>query len=137
MPAQFYQTPWGAQFTLNNSHSTNLQTIATLTAMVKIDQILISSTTAGAKDLQLVATIGANDMPLGTFSIPANTGNLSNVATLMLLRSAQWGVELNNDIANNKILSLPSGTVLKAKVLTSAITSGQLIHMLFTGEAFT
>lgn len=137
MPAQFYQTPWDAQFTLNNSHSTNLQTIATLTSMVRIDQILISSTTAGAKDLQLVATIGSNDVILGTFSIPANTGNLNNVATLMLLRSAQWGVELNNDIANNKVLTLPSGAILKAKVLSSAITSGQLIHMLFTGEAFT
>lgn len=137
MAAQFYQIPWGAQFTLNNSHGTTLQTIATLTAAVKIDQILVSGTNSGAKDVQLIATIGGNDQILGTFSIPANSGNLNNVATLMLLRHAQWGVELNNDIANNKILSLPSGTVLKARVLTSAITSGQLIHMLFTGEAFT
>jgi hypothetical protein len=42
--------------------------------------------------------------------------------------------DLNNDISNNKVLELPSGAVLKAKILTSAITSTRFINLLFTGS---
>lgn len=132
MAAKFYQTPWSAQFTLNNGHSTTLQTIATLTALTKITHILVSSTDTAARDIQLVATIGANDQILGTFSIPLRSGDTTAAFPVLLLKSASW--DLNNDIANNKVLELPSGAILKVKASTAAVTSTKFINFLFSGE---
>jgi hypothetical protein len=132
MAAKFYQTPWSAQFTLNNGHSTTLQTIATLTAITRINQIIVTSTDTAAREIQLVATIGSNDQILGTFNIPLRSGDTTAAFPVLLLKSASW--DLNNDISNNKVLDLPSGAVIKVKAVTTAVTSTKFINFLLTGE---
>lgn len=134
MAAQFFQSAFSAQVQLLPAHTTSLQTVTTLTTFTRINQILVSSTDSSAKDIQLVATISSTDYILGTFSIPANSGNTNNVPLVSVLKSAQW--DLNNDIANNKVLDLPSGAIIKAKAGTT-ITAAKVINILITGEGLT
>lgn len=133
MAAVFFQTAWSAAFQLVPAHTTVLQTVATLTSFTRITQMIVTSNETSARDLQLVATIGGTDYILNTVSIPSNAGVASNVQSVFYLRSAQWN-ELNNDIANNKVLELPSGTVIKVRVLVG-ITSSRSVNIVMTGEA--
>jgi hypothetical protein len=135
MAAQFFQSAFSAQVQLLPADTTVLKTVTTLTTFTRITQIIVTSTDSSARDLQLVATIGGTDYILNTISIPANSGNTNSVQAVMLLRSAQWN-ELNNDIANNKVLELPSGTVIKVKVGTT-ITAARVISIVMTGEGLT
>jgi hypothetical protein len=131
MAAKFFQTPFSAQLQLLPAHTTVLQTITTLTGYTCIDSIIVTSTDTAAKDLQLVATIGGTDYILGTFAIPLRSGDTNAAPAVMLLKSAMW--DLNNDISNNKVLELPSGTVLKAKAGTT-ITAAKVINIIITGS---
>jgi hypothetical protein len=131
MAAKFFQTPFSAQLQLLPAHTTVLQTITTLTGYTCIDSIIVTSTDTAAKDLQLVATIGGTDYILGTFAIPLRSGDTNAAPVVMLLKSAMW--DLNNDISNNKVLELPSGTVLKAKAGTT-ITAAKVINIIITGS---
>lgn len=134
MAAQFFQTAFSAQVQLLPADTTALKTVATLSSFTRITQILVTSTDSAAKDIQLVATIGGTDYILGIFAIPLRSGDLNTAPTVMLLKNSQWGLELNNDIANNKVLDLPSGAVLKVKA-GSTVTTAKVISILFTGES--
>jgi len=133
MAAVFFQNAFSAEVQLLPADTTVLKTVATLSAFTRITQILVTSTDTAAKDIQLVATISGTDYILGTFAIPLRSGDLNTAPTVMLLKSSQWGNELNNDIANNKVLDLKSGTVLKVKAGTT-VTTAKVISILFTGE---
>jgi len=136
MAAKFYQTPWSAPIQLLPADTTVLKTVATITAPTRINQIIVTSTDTGAKDIQLVATIGGADYILGTFAIPLRSGDTNAAPTVMLLKSTQWGLELNNDIGNNKVLDIIGsvGTPVTLKVKAgSSVTAAKAINILFSG----
>jgi hypothetical protein len=112
-----------------NADASNLKTIITPGANgARVDSLLVSSTDTSARDLQLVVTKGGVDYILGTLSVPANTGNTNALAMLNALAHANIGPFLINDLNGNKILFLESGSVLKAKTLTT-VTSARFINL--------
>lgn len=131
MAAVYYQNPWSANMQILPADTSNFKTLATLAAFTKITSIIISSSDTSARDLQFAVSIGGVDYPLITTSIPANSGNVANVAPTLLLRNAFW--ELNGDNFNNRVLELPSGAVLKMKTLTT-VTSTRSINITAVGE---
>jgi hypothetical protein len=112
-----------------NADASNLKTIITPGANgARVDSLLVSSTDTSARDLQLVVTKGGVDYILGTLSVPANTGNTNALAMLNALAHANIGPFLSNDLNGNKILMLESGSVLKARTLTT-VTSTRFINL--------
>lgn len=112
-----------------NADASNLKTIITPGANgSRVDCLLVSSTDTTARDLQLVVTKGGVDYIIGTLSVPANTGNTNAVAMINALAHANIGPYLINDLNGNKILFLESGSVLKAKTLTT-VTSARFVNL--------
>jgi len=112
-----------------NADASNLKTIITPGANgARVDSLLVSSTDTSARDLQLVVTKGGVDYIVGTLSVPANTGNTNALAMLNALAHANIGPFLSNDLNGNKVLLLESGSVLKAKTLTT-VTSARFINL--------
>jgi len=100
----------------------------------KIDHILVSTTDTSARDMQFYVTISAVDYLLATVSIPANSGFTNAVSLATILDHARFGSMLQ-DVNGNRILYLASGSVLKAKMLTT-ITAAKVFHVFCPGGDF-
>lgn len=99
--------------------TTTLKTIVTAGVNgSKVENILVQSTDTSAKDIQIVVSKGGTDFPLATISIPANSGNTNILMPISLFQHAML-IGLNTDAYGNKYLYLGSGSVLKAKALTT------------------
>lgn len=115
--------------------TTTLKTIFTPGANGSlINRIWITSTDTSARDFQLYVTISGTDYILGTLSIPANSGNTNAVPQVGVFESSQFpNMFLDNN--GNKIMRLASGSVLKAKMLSS-ITSAKEVSVFIQGGDF-
>jgi hypothetical protein len=116
--------------------TTTLKTLFTAGANgSKIDNILVTSTDTGAKDLQLVVTISAVDYIVGTFTVPANTGNTNSTVTLNALAHPQLFNALNVDNNGNRCLFLATGAVLRVKSIAT-VTATRVISLIAQGGNF-
>jgi hypothetical protein len=116
--------------------TTTLKTLYTAGANgSKIDNILVTSTDTASRDLQLVVTISAVDYIIGTFSVPANSGNTNSLVTLNALAHPQLVNALSVDNNGNRCLFLATGAVLKVKSLAN-VTSARVISLVAQGGNF-
>lgn len=108
--------------------TTALKTIATAGANgTRIDRLWVASTDTAARDLQLYVTISAVDYLIATISIPANSGFTNAVPNVGVFEATNFA-SCALDTNGNKILFLASGSVLKAKVLTT-VTAAKAISI--------
>lgn len=109
--------------------TTTLKTLITPSANgARVDSLLVSSTDTTARDLQLYVTKDAVDYLIGTISIPANTGNTNALVMINAFAHTNIGPFLTNDLNGNKVLFLESGSVLKAKTLTT-VTAAKAVNL--------
>lgn len=92
-----------------------------------VKSILVCNTDTLAYTLQLFATTGGTDYLLGTFTIPANAGNVAGTQAVNLLQN----MSLSYDMAGNQELYVGNGTVLKIAT-TSTVTAAKAIQATVT-----
>ena len=116
--------------------TTTLKTLFTAGANgSRIDNILVTSTDTGSKDLQFVITYSAVDYVVGTLSIPALSGFTAAVVPVLVFNHANFSSYLGVDANGNKMLFLPIGAVLKVKAL-STVTVAKVISVNCQGGDF-
>lgn len=102
--------------------TTTLKTIFTAGSDgAALNNLMIHSTDTSAKDVILYVTFGGIDIPIGTISIPANSGNTNSLPMVSALSHAN--LVLNTDVNGNKILWLEAGAILKAKAASTVTTA--------------
>lgn len=124
----FPQTIGNPSVQILPADTTTLKTVVTPGSQGTIvNRIFVTSTDTSAKDLAFYVTISAVDYLIGTLSIPANSGFTNAVPMVSVFNSSQFpGMLLDNN--GNKVLFLGSGSVLKAKVLTT-VTAAKAINI--------
>lgn len=132
------QSPQAKAYQLTHTTDLSLETLYAAGANgSQIEGINVSNTDTSAYTLQLYAYDGTTAHLLGSFNIPASSGNLSADAAVALLgpNSAGALAGLPYDVNGNQIIYLPSGWSLQVGV-TSQITSGKVVDCVAFGGDF-
>jgi len=124
MAAIFYQTSNVGVVQILPADTTSYKTLLTAGASGSVvTNISVHSTDTSAKDVTLTVTVSGTDYPIGIVSIPANTGNANNIASLNFLEQTNITSAFNRDVNGNKYLELPSNATLRVKVGTTVTTA--------------
>lgn len=116
--------------------TTTQKTIVTAGANgAKVESIIIHSTDTAAKDVVLVMTVSAVDYPIGTISIPANSGNTNALPPISFFKHANITDVLNIDGNGNRYLYLAAGAILKVNV-TATLTASKVMSFIPQGGDF-
>lgn len=114
--------------------TTTLKTVYTADADGSlITSILVSSTDTANRDLALYVTISSVDYLIGTLQIPLNSGNTNAVPLVSVFSSSQFA-NMIKDVNGNSCLYLGSGSVLKAKVLTTVTSAKEICILVQAGD---
>jgi hypothetical protein len=91
-----------------------------------VESIAVTSTDTSARDITIAVQKGGTDYPIGTMTIPINAGSIAATAAIDFLNSVQcpWS---RFDANGNRVLYLETGSVLRVKVLTTAVTAAKAI----------
>lgn len=91
-----------------------------------VESIAVTSTDTSARDVTFTVTKSAVDYPLGTKTIAVNAGSIAATPAVDLLNATEcpW---TRVDANGNRVLYLETGSVLKVKVLTTAVTAAKAI----------
>lgn len=126
------KTPGVKLLSADSNTLKTLYTAAADDAVVK--SIMVSSTDTAALSIQLLVAKGADDYLLCQVSLPANSGNSSTIPAINLL-SGIYAPGLPRDQANNPILPLEAGAVVKVKVV-GTITAAKEISVVGVVEEY-
>ena len=115
--------------------TTAKEILAVQTNGIKVENILVTSTDTSARDLVLYIRQSSTNYLLGTYTIPANSGNTNALVAINLFTVATTALPTSTDSNGNKFLYLDSGTSLQASMGTS-ITAAKLVNVHVTGSNF-
>jgi hypothetical protein len=91
-----------------------------------VESIAVTSTDTSARDVSMSVQKGGVDYPVVTKTIPVNAGSIAATPAVDLLNAtdAPW---LRVDANGNRVMYLETGSVLRVKVLTAAVTAAKAI----------
>lgn len=119
----FPQSIKNGQVQILPADTTTLKTIYTAAANGSVvSSILMSSTDTANKDVQFYVTIGGTDYLLATIQCPLNSGFTNALPLVSVLDHANFAQQII-DAHGNRCLYLASGSVLKAKALSTVTTA--------------
>ena len=112
-----------------NSDSTTLSAIVTAgTDGTRVDEIIVTSTSASDIDVQVWINDGSDDYLLGTVEIPAGAGNTSSVRSVAVFVDGNF----SDNLVNTGSLYVPSGSSVRMNLKT-ALASGEYMYVTAMG----
>lgn len=115
---------------IQNSDASNLVTLYSPAADVKIESLGVTSSDTSARDVSFVVTKGGVDYIIGSKAVPITAGQIAATPAVNLLDQA-IAPFLRVDENGNTYLLLDSTCVLKAKALTT-VTSTKVLQFFGT-----
>lgn len=122
----FVGTPKNGKVQIANADASAQKTVYTAGASgSKVVSLNLQSTDTSSRDVQVSITNGGTSYPLGTLTVPANSGNTGSVVSINALTPG-FLAGLPVDADGNPYLLLVSGDTLTVSALTT-VTAAKLI----------